>query len=156
MEYNIVKNPTMTIIGIERHIIPGPKESFDVHEHWTRFYKEKIMDMIPNKVSTNVFGLYCDYEKYPSPYNFVIGCEVSSIMNIPHGMVAKIIPQSTYAVFHASGEFPKSIHNTWSEIHEANHKGNIKRAFTGDYELYTKTFADADKPVDIFVSIRPK
>ena len=41
---------------------------------------------------------------------------MTSLDNIPEGMVAKIIPEGSYAVFHAIGEYPKKLIETWENI----------------------------------------
>lgn len=150
MEYEVIGMPAMMVIGIERPLMPGKQLRIDVHEHWDRFHKEKILEKIPNKISNEILGLYCDYENgNQSPYQFVIGCKVSSIMNIPKGMVAKIIPESRYAMFHAQGEFPKSVQDVWDAVW----KKGLKRTFTGDFELYGKKFNNPDKGVEVYVAI---
>ena len=109
--YTVVQKPSLIVIGIEcrtsNDLDAGPQ---DIPKLWERFYSENLMDQIPNKVSHEVIALYCDYEgDYTKPYSLVIGCQVTSLGEIPKGMVAKVLPASSYAVFNAKGEYPKSF-----------------------------------------------
>jgi predicted transcriptional regulator YdeE len=46
---------------------------------------------------------------YTKPYSWILGCEVSSLDEIPEGLVGKVIPESKYAVFTTQGEFPQGL-----------------------------------------------
>jgi len=96
-------------------------------------------------------ALYCDYEgDYTQPYSLVIVCPVSSLDNIPEGMVAKTIPAGSYAVFRAIGEYPASLIETWGNIWQTE----LKRTYTGDYEFYGEKFVSSEsKEVEVFMAI---
>ena len=124
----------------------------DIPRLWGRFFQEDIINKITNKKSNAVVALYCDYDgDHTMPYSIVIGCPVSSLDSIPEGMVGKVIPAGPYAKFCAVGEYPKSLIETWSHIWQQK---ELKRTYTGDYELYSDTFFTAPpQPVDVFIAV---
>lgn len=150
--YTIQKRPTFFLIGIQcRTINTVDRAPHDISNLWKKFYNEGIYKKIPNKVSNEVIALYCDYEKdHTEPYSLVIGSVVSSLDEVPHGMVGKSIPSSTYALFSAVGEYPNSVVETWREIWNTA----LKRTYTGDLEIYTEDFYNnSPKAVDILIAI---
>lgn len=150
--YTVVQKPSMIVVGIEcrtsNHPDAGPK---DIPQHWGKFYSDNIMDQIPNKVSNDVIALYCDYESdYTKPYTFVIGSQVTASKSVPEGMVSKIIPATSYVVFRAVGEYPKSLIDIWGQIW----KTDLQRTYTGDFEVYGEKFFESPKVVEVFVAIK--
>jgi predicted transcriptional regulator YdeE len=68
-------------------------------------------------------------------------------------MVAKIIPASSYVVFHAVGEYPASLIETWGKIWQEQ---ALERTYTGDYELYGNKFAGSPKEVEVYIGVDSK
>lgn len=150
--YTLIQRPEMLVIGIECRTSNAPEAGLhDIPRHWEKFFNENVVLRIPNKATDEVIALYCDYEgDHTLPYSLVIGSEVSSLEDIPEGMVAKMLPASTYAMFPAIGEHPKSLINTWKTIWQTD----LKRTYTGDFEVYGHKFmADTTKEVDVFIAI---
>lgn len=151
--HTIVQKPALSVIGITCRTSNAPAEGpHDIPKLWGKFYSEDILNRIPNRVSDEVVALYCGYEgDYTQPYSIVIGCPVSSFDVIPEGMVAKTIPAGSYALFRAVGDYPKSLVDTWGEIWQ---QSNLKRTYTGDYELYGEKFVSGSpKEVEVFIGI---
>ena len=151
-EYKIINKELMQISGIELRTSnnpdSGPKE---IPIHWENFYSDKIFEKIPNKISNEVIALYCDYEgDYTKPYSLIIGCSVSSTESIPSGLVLKNLPKTSYAVFTAIGEHPKALIETWENIWNSN----LKRTYSGDFELYEENFMLKDiQKVEVYIAI---
>lgn len=147
----MVQKPGMMVIGIEcRTSNESHAAPHDIPRLWERFYREAVQNKIPNKVSNEVIALYCDYEKdHTRPYSCVIGCPVDSFEQIPPGMVGKMVPASTCALFQTSGPFPQSLVDTWNTIW----KSHLKRSYTVDYEVYGEKFLSPLKEVDILIAI---
>ena len=146
-----IHQPSRKVIGIEcrtsNNVHAGPQ---DIPQLWEKFYANHIQKKIPNKVSEEIIALYCDYEgDYTKPYSCVIGCLVNSLDQIPLEMVGKKIPESTFALFHVKGNFPTSLIDTWQTIWHSN----LKRTYTGDYELYGDKFLKTPKEMDVLVAI---
>ena len=146
-----VRKPRMMVIGIECRTSNDPSAGpQDIPQLWQKFYAENIQSKIPNKASDEVIALYCDYEgDYTQSYSCVIGCAVNSLEQIPEEMVGKIVPESTFALYRAEGEFPKSLIDTWSHIWHSD----LKRTYLGDYEVYGHKFSGTSKEIDILVAI---
>ncbi len=148
--YTIALKPSIQIIGIacktSNDIDAGPK---DIPQHWGKFLSENVIAKIPGKTSNAIIALYCDYEgDHTKPYTFILGCPVSSLDEIPEGMVAKTLPASSYAAYCAKGTFPKSVIETWGTIWQTP----LKRTYTGDFEFYPEDFA-ASQEVGVFVAV---
>lgn len=149
----IVEKPTIVIIGIECRTSNAPEAApYDIPKLWEQFYKEDMINQIPNKISSEVIALYCDYESdYRGLYSLVIGCPVRSLDDVPEGMVAKTIPGGSYAVFRAIGEHPKSLIETWGSIWN---DPALERTYTGDYELYGDKFFRSPQEVEVYIAIK--
>ena len=124
-----------------------------IGKQWERFRKEGLLARIPNKADSAVVALYTDYESDKNgPYTFVIGARVSSIANIPDGMVAKTIPAGRYAMFTSEhGPAARVVYETWKRIWAAP----LDRAYRADFELYDERAADPQNTqVAIYVGVR--
>lgn len=119
--------------------------------HKERFFKENTLSKIPNKVNGNILALYTDYEgDHTGSYSWILGCEVSSLNQIPDGLVGKIIPASKYAVYTTRGEFPQGLIAAWQDIW----KSNLSRSYTSDFEVYRSDFDPQRNPeVKIYIAI---
>jgi predicted transcriptional regulator YdeE len=150
MAYTLEQHPSKTLIGIQ------VRTGYDTFckkcpQHWNKFFTEKVLQKIPNKVSDTVYAVYTDYEgDYTGDYTYIIGCEVSTLGEIPEGFVSKTIPKTTYAVYKAEGAFPKSVENVWGHIWNSG----LKRAYTSDFEIYRTTFDPVKNPeVLIYIAL---
>lgn len=152
-KYAIVKKGPLKVVGITCRTSNAPDEgSVDIPRHWEMFFRENVLDRIPNKLSDEVIALYCDYESdYTKPYTLLIGCAVDPLADIPQGMTSKSLPSSTYAVFHAIGEHPKTLINTWEMIWQTE----LDRTYTGDFELYGAHFTNSPPEVEVYIVINP-
>lgn len=151
-DYTVIQKPSINVIGIECRTSNAPENGpQDIPRLWSQFYNEDIISKIPNKVSNEVIALYCDYEgDYTQPYSLVIGCRVSSLDSVPEGMVSKLIPAGSYALFHVIGEYPNSLIETWGNIWQTN----LDRTYTGDYEVYREKFIlESSKEVGVYIAI---
>ena len=152
LNHTVMKRPGMLLIGIACRTSNTPEAApNDIPVLWGRFYSENLINQIPSKASEEVIALYCDYDgDYTQPYSVVIGCPVSAIGIVPDGMVAKTIPEGVYAAYHAIGEHPKSLIETWGDIWQTD----LPRTYTGDYEVYGQKFTSASpQEVEVFIAI---
>lgn len=151
-DYKVIHKPAIQVIGIELRTSnasdKGPKE---IPLHWEKFYSDNILEKIPNKDSSEILAVYCDYEgDETQPYSLIIGCSVSSIDHIPEGLVAKKLPATSYAVIPAIGEHPTKLIEAWGNIWQSS----LKRTYTGDFELYGEDFAViSPQKVDVYIAI---
>ena len=148
-----VELPEFKIIGIEiRTTNENGQSRTDISELWKRFYKEDIKNKIPNKIDSDVIGLYTDYESdFRKPYTMIIGCRVSSLDELPGGMVGKAILSANYSVFNVRGKLPDELINTWKQIWSSD----MSRAYTADFEVYGKRSEDRENAeMEVFLSVK--
>ena len=124
----------------------------DIGHLWHRFMSEGIMEKIPNKISQEVLSIYTNYEgDHTQPYDTILGCKVSSLEDVPIGMVGQSFEGGNYVQFIAKGDLTKgAVYQTWSEIWETD----LKRDFTADFEIYGEKAANlTDGEVAILVGL---
>lgn len=119
--------------------------------HKDKFLRENIPSKIPNKINGSILALYTDYEgDYTKPYSWILGCEVSSLEQVPEGLVGKTIPESKYAVFTTRGKFPEGLIAAWQYIW----RSNLHRSYTSDFEVYCSDFDPQHNPeVKVYIAI---
>jgi len=142
------------IIGISlRTTNENNQAAQDIPMLWNKFYSEKFLEKIPNKVNENVFCIYTDYEKdFTKPYTVIIGCKVENLNSIPNGMIGEPFNGGKYKKFTTSkGPLSKVVISKWMEIWNYD----MQRSYTTDFELYMeKSKNPEDAEVDIFISIK--
>ena len=150
MNYTIEKEKEKYFIGLELRT-NNEECSQTMPAHKERFFKENVCAKIPKKLNNNILALYTDYEgDYTQPYSWVLGCEVSSLDDVPHGLVGKVIPASLYAVFTTQGEFPQGLISAWQSVWKAN----LSRSYTSDFEVYCSDFHPQKNPeVKVYIAV---
>lgn len=142
------------IIGISvRTTNEGGQAAKDIPQLWDRFVSEDIESKIPNKASTDLYGIYTEYEgDFMQPYTTIVGYKVSSLDNIPEGLIGLTIETANYEKFTAKGKLSDDIVlNKWTEIW----KSDLDRAYLSDFEIYGERSVDMDNAeVDIFISVK--
>ena len=151
MHHTIERQKKKFFIGLELRT-DNQKCSLEMPAHKERFFNQNILAGIPNKINGNVLAVYTDYEgDYTQPYSWILGAEVSSLDEIPAGLVGKVIPESKYAVFTTSGEFPQGLIAAWQAIWQSN----LSRSYTADFELYSSNFDPQRHPeVKVYIAIK--
>jgi len=148
------KFESFSVIGIAvRTTNENNQAGVDINALWTRFMSENIMDQIPNKLDYSVYSIYTDYEKdHTKPYTTILGCKVSTLAEIPEGMIGKVIEGGVYTEFTAKGNILKGmVYEEWVRIWNSD----INRAYTADFEVYgakAKNIEDAEVP--IFIALK--
>lgn len=150
--FTTTEKPAMMVMGIACRTSNTPEGApNDIPKLWGRLYGEDVISRIPNKASSDVIALYCDYEgDYTKPYTCVIGCPVTSVDNVPEGMVAKVLPASSYVLFQAVGEHPQAVMQAWANVWQTN----LDRTYTGDFEVYGQKFAATPQEVEVYVAVK--
>ncbi len=123
----------------------------DIGDLFGNFMGQHIMGKIPDKISDDIYCVYTDYESdYNGPYTAIIGCKVSSLNNIPPGLIAKTIPDSKYEVYKSTGKLSISLAKTWEGIWNAD----INRRYSADFDIYGEKAKDYENAaVDTYVAI---
>lgn len=141
------------VIGISvRTTNEGGQAAKDIPQLWDKFMTEDIASRIPNKASHDIYSIYTEYEgDFTQPYTTVIGCKVSSLENIPDGLMGLTIETANYERYTAKGKMSDDIvYKKWTEIWQSD----IKRAYLADFEIYGEKSMDMDNAeVEIFLSV---
>lgn len=124
----------------------------DIARLWGKFITEKIGEKIPNRIDSSILSIYTHYESdHKGVYDTILGCRVSSLEDIPEGMVGENYDGGTYVKFVSKGDFTKgAVYNTWVEIWNSP----LRRSYTADFEVYGEKSKDpTNAEVDIFVAV---
>lgn len=151
MHHKIENQEKKFFIGLELRT-DNQRCSLEMPAHKEKFFSQNILAKIPNKISGDVLAVYTDYEgDYTQPYSWILGVEVSSLDEIPVGLVGKEIPESKYAVFTTEGEFPQGLIAAWQAIWQSD----LSRSYTTDFEVYSSDFDPQKNPeVKVFIAIQ--
>ena len=85
-----------------------------------------------------------------SPTPGFLDARCPNLDQVPAGLVAKVIPESQYAVFTTQGEFPQGLIAVWQAIWNSA----VRRSFTSDFELYQADFHPQKNPeVKVYIAI---
>ncbi len=141
------------IIGISmRTTNENGQSSHDIPELWKKFFAENVLEKIPNKLDSNIYSVYTDYESdFTKPYTVILGCKVANLDTIPEGMIGKTILGGKFSVFTAKGDLTKgAVASEWLKIWNTK----LERAYTADFDVYgAKAQNPKDAVVEIFVAI---
>jgi len=151
MNYTQEKREKMRVIGVP---IRTSNANFqkEVPPLWEKFFREQLASKIPHRTSQNLLSVYTDYAgDYTQPFTYLIGCEVSSLDEVPAGMRGIEIPAASYAVFTAKGDFPQSMGEVWQTIWNSD----ALRSYTIDFEIYGADFNPQNNPeVNIYIATK--
>lgn len=150
----VVTHPIFNLMGIETRTTNAREqdpETARIGKLWERFYTEKLVGKIPNRVDSLL--LYGVYHKYHSDqngaYSLLAGAEVTTLDNTPEDMTGITIPEGEYLVFSRTGKMPEMVGEAWQAIwNYFSTKGQYERAFTADFEVY---YSDH---IEIYIAIR--
>ena len=140
------------IIGISvRTTNVNNKALKDIGELFGNFVGQNIMEKIPNKMAEDIYCVYTDYESdFNGPYTAIVGCKVSSLNDIPTGLIAKAIPDSKYQVYRSTGKLSVSLSKTWEGIWNTD----LNRRYSADFDIYGEKARDYENAeVDTYVAI---
>lgn len=148
------KKDIFKLIGLRLHgktTNQNNQSSKDCGNLWQKFETDNVFELIPEKLSNEVYAVYFDYEKdETAPFSYFIGCKVNANAMAPEGLEELLIPAQEYQKFTAKGVMTGCITTTWQEIW----KSDLNRKFGFDFEVYDERSQDwNDAEVDIYVSI---
>lgn len=142
------------VIGISvRTTNANGQAVMDLGTLWNRFYSGQISAQIPDKAGNDVYAIYTDYNgDHNGAYTAIIGCRVTSLTNIPHGMTGKEIAAGPYKRYIAKGKIPHAVIRQWQQIWS---NADLERKYTTDFEVYgSKSTADENAEVEIYISVK--
>jgi predicted transcriptional regulator YdeE len=148
----IVTLGTFHVIGIfVRTTNVNNKALKDIGDLFGNFVGQNIMEKIPNKMTEDIYCVYTNYETdFNGPYTTIIGCKVSSLKDIPTGLIGKTIPDSKYEVYRSTGKLSISLAKTWEGIWNSE----INRRYSADFDIYGEKARDYENAeVDTYVAV---
>jgi len=148
-----MKKAGFKIIGIAVRTTNN-KAAEELGQLWEQFHSENIFEKIPNRVSSDIYSIYTDYENnYTGAYTTIIGVLAANLDNIPDGLIGREFPETNFLQYTAKGEMPAAVVHTWNEIWQNDKK--LNRQYTYDYEVYgAKCQNGKDSEVDIYIAVR--
>ena len=152
MQTSIIELPSFKIIGLAvRTTNAEGKSQKDIGELWGRFSREGIFERIPDKIDSDVYCIYTDYEDGPNGhYTTIIGARVNSLERTPEICIGKNIPASKYRVYVSQGRIPEVVMKTWQEIWNSD----TPRKYQADFDVYGERSQDPeDAEITTYVSI---
>jgi predicted transcriptional regulator YdeE len=156
----IVEESAFSVIGIEARTNNAREMTPDgvIPKQWGRFFKESILEKIPNRTDADILAIYTDYASdRKGDYTFILGARVSDAAVVPPGMVGKRILRARYAVLTTeSGPVGKVVSEAWQEIWRLEDHSGLggRRAYRTDFEVYDQRSRDPqNSQVDIYVGI---
>jgi len=161
MEARVVELPEFSVIGIQVRT-NNAKEvtgAGAIPAQWQKFFKDGIADKIPNKIDPTIYAVYTGYESDRNgDYDFIIGMKVSSVSDVPPGMVAKNVPKDRYAIVtSAKGPVAQVVPQAWQRVYSLDDNKQLggARAYKADFELYDQRSQDPhDSQVDLYIGLK--
>lgn len=156
MNPKVVTRNDKKVIGIEirtSNQLEVHQSTAQIAKAWSRFAKDKLLEKIPNKAHGNIaLGLYTNYESDQNgKYTLIIGTEVTSLDDVPEGMIGVNAPAAKYLEFHFEGPPPSLASEAWQQIWKYfTDNQEYRRTFTTDFEVYNNTQEDS---LDIYVAV---
>lgn len=144
-----------SIIGISvRTTNKDGQSQQDLGQLWEKFFSEGMYDKIPNKESDEIFSVYTDYKSdYTEEYTTIIGVPVTTLEEIPTGMIGREFPSENFQEFLAKGPLPKAVADKWMGIWEMD--AELNRKYTYDFEVYGEYAQKGDNSeVAIYIAIK--
>ncbi len=101
---------------------------------WGRLFTEPILQQIPDRMDGDLVAVYTDYASdVNGDYTVVVGGRVTSIENVPAGMVHVRVPSGDYEVLISEqGPGPVVVPAAWQKVWALN----LDRVYQADFELY--------------------
>jgi AraC family transcriptional regulator len=166
VEYTVTNKRKITLVGMDFYGNPykeaaGWSMQNAIGQLWKRFsaFYEKKKGSIKHLVSESGYELWVDFEGKEDPkddYIFV-GVAVKKVQDLPLELVARVLPETKYAVFTLKGEEIKSDWPSKAATQWLTDTG-LKRSYPYIIEYYdVKRFQgldNKDSQMDIYVPVR--
>ncbi len=112
LEHKIVEKPQFTLVGMPRMF-----HTETSYQEIPKFWRE-VMGM-ENCPLQGMYGICLDSDENAPNFEYLIADNYIPWEEIPEGLVVKVIPASTWAVFPCHGPLPQALQNVntriWSE-----------------------------------------
>ncbi|WP_409346362.1 GyrI-like domain-containing protein [Paenibacillus sp. MBLB4367] len=159
MESGIIRKPAFKLIGVSARTTnaaeAGPNGRLPAL--WDAFLASRISERPEVANPHFIYGLYTDYESdVNGAYTALLGMEAADDASpeLPD-LQGAVVPESKYMVFQsAKGPLHEVVPQAWRYIWDYFQNGAVKRAYTGDFELYdSRDFDPRHTSVQIYISV---
>jgi predicted transcriptional regulator YdeE len=119
---------------------------------WQRFMGEGILAQIPNRVNDHIYSIYTEYDgDHTDPYTTLLGCEVTSLKEVPEGFKTCVVAASKYIKFAKTGNIMEGfVYKEWLKIWAMD----LDRTYKADFEVYgEKSQNPANAEVEIYIGV---
>lgn len=156
---HVIKNENnFNVIGIAiRTTNKAAIENGTIAKLWQQFFVEQILSKIPNKLDNSVIALYYNFENNrDGQYDLLLGARVSSVDEIPVGMLAQHVHAEKRTTFMSEeGPISNIVFDLWKKIWNLEDQGKLDRTYHADYELYDeKSHHPQQAQVEIHIGIK--
>lgn len=161
----LLQKPALTFVGMETPFISGLSKDTNASKVIPPLWDEQFIrrvNEIPNRVGTAAYGvMYVKpkaHRSHPEELQYIAAVTVSSADRLPEGMVSRIVPATTFAVFLHRGPIRTivdtcyQIYRVWLPQSAYEHSG------IADIEVYDHRF-DANSEtseMEYWISVKPK
>jgi predicted transcriptional regulator YdeE len=124
---------------------------------WAELFRSLPADSIENKVSHDIYAVYCEYESdHTGEYTYVLGYRVSSIDGLSGRLTAIRVPEGEYAVITSEeGPAMEVVPSVWRRIWALTPvELEGVRAYKADFEVYDQRAQDPSRcQIDVYAGI---
>ncbi|OPA73891.1 AraC family transcriptional regulator [Paenibacillus selenitireducens] len=125
---------------------------------WETYFQSNMQAQIKGDNAHLLYALYTDYESDASgAYTVLLGHEKGDgTAHSETEWVHATVPEAKYMVFTTKpGPVYEVVYETWQTIWAFFQDSSIKRAYTGDFELYrTQQFDPNHAVVEIYIAVQ--
>lgn len=110
MDYKIVKKEQFTIIGMSK-VFKYEQATAEVPKLWGEYHQSG-----KSKVLCGLYGVNIDESMSGDTFEYLIADNYNPAGDVPEGLVTKVIPAHTWAVFPCVGPMPQTIQQVNQKI----------------------------------------
>lgn len=160
MNHPFVHYPAKELVGISTRTTnaeeAGPNGRLP--KLWESYFQSNMLAQIQGDHADLLYALYTDYESDATgAYTVVLGYEKGEVMvSSESEWVHAALPEAKYMVFTTRpGPVYEVVVETWQKIWAFFQDSMIKRAYTGDFELYRmRQFDPSNAVVEIYIAVQ--
>lgn len=153
--------PSFTLAGISTVTTNEAEQSKDgkIGKLFEQFHSQNI----GKKLGVNIqevghYSCYFNYEQGDAgPYEVMVSVRVQESLQLQkQGMIETFtVPAAKYAVFVTErGPIIEMVQRAWADIWQWSQQPGNNRAYTGDFEYYSKDINPEDGQAEIYISIK--